>query len=187
MHPTLGCILAEGLMRVPTVLLLLVLIAMGVFVAINWTAMMVPTNLSLIIATVQAPLGLVMLGLTALIAVLFLVFVVYLQTTVLLGARRHTRELQAQRQIADQAEASRLSDLRISLEGGLRTLGEQSAESRAAAAARLDRLEQNVQATIEQVGNTLSAYIGELEDRLERNAGNRKATGPPGNAPTERP
>jgi uncharacterized membrane protein len=172
-------------MRAPTLLLLLTLIAIVIFAAINWSVIMAPTSLSLVFATVQAPLGLIMLGLTALIVVLFLVFVVYLQTTVLLDSRRHARELQGQRQLADQAEASRLTDLRTSVEGGLRALGEQSSESRVTEAARLDQLERNLQATIEQVGNTLSAYIGELEDRLERSTGNRDRTSPPDNAPSE--
>ena len=37
---------------------------------------------------------------------------------------------------------------------------------------RLTTLEQTLNATIEQTGITLSAYIGELEDRLENNSGN---------------
>jgi len=33
---------------------------------------------------------------------------------------------------------------------------------------RLDQLHQDLRSTIEQAGNTLAAYIGEFEDRLER-------------------
>ena len=33
---------------------------------------------------------------------------------------------------------------------------------------RLDQLDQDLRSAIEQAGNTLAAYIGELEGRLER-------------------
>jgi len=118
-------------MRTRTLLLLLALIGIAVFAAVNWTAITTPTTLSLVVTTVEAPIGLIMLSLTTLLTVLFLVFVAYLQTTVILEARRHTHELQEQRQLADQAEASRFTELRGFLETELRKLGEQSVESRA--------------------------------------------------------
>jgi len=39
-------------------------------------------------------------------------------------------------------------------------------------AERLARLQADLESRIEQSGNTLAAYIGELEDRLERAAAN---------------
>ena len=68
-------------MQVPTVLLLVVLITIALFAAINWSAFIAPVPLSLVVTTTQAPLGLIMLGLMALLTVLFLMFVVYLQTS----------------------------------------------------------------------------------------------------------
>jgi hypothetical protein len=165
-------------MRTRTLLLLLALIGIAVFAAVNWTAITTPTTLSLVVTTVEAPIGLIMLSLTTLLTVLFLVFVAYWQTTVILEARRHTHELQEQRRLADQAEASRFTELRGFLETELRKLGDQSVESRATVAARLDQIEQSLRAEVEQAGNTLSAYIGELEDRLESKAGDRSRTGP---------
>lgn len=155
-------------MKVRTLFLLLTLAAIAAFTALNWSAFMTPTTLSLGVANVQAPLGLVMLGLVAFLAALFLVFVVYLQTSVLLEARRHARELQANRELAGQAEASRFTELRGFLEAELRRQAGLDAESRAILLARLDQLDRDLRSAVEQSGNTLAAYIGELEDRLER-------------------
>ena len=155
-------------MKARTLLLLLAVVAIAAFTALNWNAIMAPATLSLGIANVQAPLGLVMLGLVAFLAALFLVFVVYLQTSVLLEARRHARELQANRELADQAEASRFTELRGFLEMELKRQAGLDAESKAVVLARLDQLDRDLRSAVEQSGNTLAAYIGELEDRLER-------------------
>ena len=155
-------------MRTRTLLLLVVLIAIGVFAAINWTAIVAPTTLSLLVTDVQAPLGLIMLGVTALVTLLFLLFVVYLQTSVHLDTRRHTRELQGQRELADKAEASRFTELRAFLETELRKLAEQSGAAQANMTARLDQVQRELGAAILQTEHSLSAYIGELEDRLHR-------------------
>ena len=155
-------------MRTRTLLLLVVLIAIGVFAAVNWKAIVAPTTLSLVVTDVQAPLGLIMLGVTALVTVLFLLFVVYMQTSVHLDTRRHARELQGQRELADKAEASRFTELRTFLEAELRKLAGQTGESQAQLTARLDQVQRELGATILQTENSLSAYIGELEDRMHR-------------------
>jgi biopolymer transport protein ExbB/TolQ len=114
---------------------------------------------------------LVLLGMLVLLCGLFAVFAGYLQTTTLLEARQHARELQAQRKLADQAEASRLAELQNLLNSALLRLEQQSQENRSAVQARLDQMEQNLRAAVTQEGTTLSTYIGELEDRLERREG----------------
>ena len=157
-------------MKVRTLFLLVVVAAITAFAALNWSAFMTPTTLSLGVAAVQAPLGLVMLGLLACLTALFLVFVVYLQASVLFDARRHARELQVNRELADQAEASRFTELRGFLEAELKRQAGLDAESRAAVLARLDQLDRDLRSAVEQSGNTLAAYIGELEDRLEKGA-----------------
>ena len=76
-------------MKIRTFLLLLTLAVVVLFAALNWSTFVTPTALSLGVTEVQAPFGLVMLGLMAFMAVLFLVFIVYLQSGVLLEARRN--------------------------------------------------------------------------------------------------
>ena len=128
----------------------LVLVFVALFALINWTVFSALTPLSLGFTTVQAPLGLIMLGLIAFLCVLFTVWVISLQANSLMDARRQTKELQAQRDLADKAEASRFTELRSEL------------------VARLNRLQRESALTLEQSGNSVEAHIGQLEDRLER-------------------
>ncbi len=127
-----------------------VLALAGLFALINWSAFATLTPLSLGFTTVQAPLGLLMLALVAFLCVLFTVWVIAMQASSLMDTRRQTKELQAQRDLADSAEASRFTELRAEL------------------MARLDRLQAESRIALEQHGNSIAAHIGELEDRLER-------------------
>jgi len=152
-------------------LLLLVSGVFAIFTVLNWVAFTTPTNLWLVFGSVQAPLGLVMLVITALLAALFLMYVVYLQSTVILEGRRYARELRTQNQLANEAETSRFTELRAFLEDRVSRLEGGVAQSQSAVQGRLDRLETDLRATIEQTGTVLSSYIGEVEDRLERKMG----------------
>jgi len=115
-------------MSIRSVGLLLLLAALAAFVVANWSAFTAPTSLSLLVGTVQAPLGLLMLMITALLGVLFLAYIVWLQTSVLLESRRLNRELAAQRQLADQAESSRFTELRAHIDQSINGLAAQIAE-----------------------------------------------------------
>jgi hypothetical protein len=155
-------------MYLRTVLIIFVLILLGFFVAMNWNAFMAQTALSVGFTSVEAPLGLILLGITGILTLLFLIYLVYLQSSALIETRRHARELQSQRELADRAEESRFQQLRSAMEAQLRDLENQSTGSRAAILARLDELERQMRSTVEQSGNSLAAYIGEIEDRFER-------------------
>ena len=164
-------------MKVRTLLLLLVLLAIVLFAALNWTVFTTPATLSLLVATVEAPLGVIMLGLLVLLTVLFIIFAGYMQTSTLLDARQQTKALEAQRKLADEAEASRITEMQNLLNSALLRLEQQVVESRQATNSRLDRLEQDLRAAVTQEGTTLSAYIGQLEDRLDRH--NQASAAPP--------
>ncbi len=145
--------------------------ALALFAALNWSAFTAPTTLRFGFGTVDAPLGLVMLGLIGLLAIFFLAFVVYLQTSVLLEGRRHARALQAQRELADQSETSRYSQLRQVLENALQKNEQQRERAQANVLEKLDQLDGDLRAAIEQSTNTLAAYIGEVDDFLKQKSG----------------
>lgn len=128
----------------------LILLFVGFFALLNWDVFAAPTPLSLGVATVHAPLGFIMLGLVAFLCVLFTVWVISLQAAALVESRRQTKELQAQRDLADSAEASRFTELRTHL------------------LMRLDAMQQELRTVSEQNGNAVAAHLGQLEDRLER-------------------
>lgn len=154
-------------MKVRALVLFGVLGLFLVFMILNWTTILAPTTLNLGVANVNAPLGLVMLGMIALLTALFLVFIVYLQTSVLFEARRHAKELQSNRELADKAEASRFTELRQFMDAEIQKQAAIQAESKSALLEKLDALSVDIHHAIGVSGNSLSAYIGELEDRLE--------------------
>jgi uncharacterized integral membrane protein len=158
-----------------TLLIVLVLGVVIVFALLNWSVFTAPTALSIGFATVEAPLGLILLGAIGALTLLFLIYLVYLQATALMESRQYSRELKNQRELADRAEESRFTELRSSLETELRRIADQMADSNTAMNTRLDGLAHDLRSAIEQSTNSLSAYIGEIEDRLERTGGSLKA------------
>ena len=147
-------------MKLRTLILLLIMLAIAALAALNWPLLVTPTVMSLGLTTVQAPLGLIMLALTALMAVMFLAYVLGLHGSVLLETRRHAREMTAQRELADKAEASRFTELRSFLDG-----------QHGALLARMDALEARLNARARETENVTAAYVGQLGDQLQRSAG----------------
>lgn len=158
-------------MNIRSLLLLLLLLGIAVFTALNWQAFIAPTSLSFLVATVEAPLGLMLLGAIILLAAVALAAILHLRTVMLLESRTHARELQAMRKLAEEAEASRLAELQRMLEAGLQRQDTQATEAKTEVINRIDLVERNLRGAVEQGGNILAAYIGELEDRLERENG----------------
>ncbi|MEO8281009.1 MAG: LapA family protein [Ideonella sp.] len=124
---------------------ILFMVLTGLFAAINWTVFTTPTTLSLWFTNIDAPLGVIMLLLLALALVAFTIWAIAMQGRALFDARRMTKDLAAQRELTDKAEASRFTELRNHMD------------------TRMDKL----QRSIEQQGNGLAAQIGELENRMQ--------------------
>lgn len=103
-------------MKYQSFFVFLLLAAIAAFAAMNWTAFNTQMDLSIGFAEISMPLGLVMLGFVVALSVLFLYYVLILQGQTLLMSRRQTKELQAKRALADEAEASRFTELRQYLE-----------------------------------------------------------------------
>ncbi|PIQ50952.1 MAG: Signal transduction histidine kinase [Comamonadaceae bacterium CG12_big_fil_rev_8_21_14_0_65_59_15] len=154
-------------MKLRSMLLLLVLVAVGGFTTLNWTTILTPTALNLGVADVQAPLGLVMLGIVIFLVAFFLIYVLYLQTTVMFDARANAKELQTNRKLADEAEASRFTELRHYLEAELTKLAESDKAVQTAVVARVEQLEKNLALAVEQSGNSVAAAVAEMDDRLK--------------------
>lgn len=161
-------------MRIRTIVLIVAIVLMAGFAALNLDEFSRPSVLSLGFTTVQVPLGLVMLVLLAAVLLVFLATTLYIQSTHLLEMRQSTRALTAQRELADKAEASRFTELRQYLEAQAVAAQQREATHGTVLAERLAQTQQVLIGKIEQSGNTLAAYIGELEDRLEtRDSGPR--------------
>jgi uncharacterized integral membrane protein len=146
-------------MNLRTFSLLIVVALIALLAALNWNTLATPSTVSLGVAEIQAPLGVLMLALTCLMAVFFLAYVLWMQGSVLMESRRHAKEMQAQRDLADKAEASRFTELR----GVLENLHKQNRQD---VLARLDALEAHLVSRAQESDNSTAAYVGQLEQQL---------------------
>jgi uncharacterized integral membrane protein len=144
-------------MNVRSGLVIVVLVLIGIFSVLNWGVLMASTDLTLGFTAVKAPLGLIMLGLIVLLAAVFLIYVVVLQAAMMSESRRVAKELKAQRELADTAEASRFDELRQLHSADMERL-----------LARIDQLDRELRSAIEANANGLHAALGEIDDRLQR-------------------
>ena len=146
-------------MKARTALLTLIVLLIVLLATFNWQALAQSTSVSIGVTAFEAPLGLIMLCLTTLLAIFFIAYVVTLQGSVLMETRRHNKEMVAQRELADKAEASRFTELRTVLE-----LRHQEAQQQLLG--RLDALEAHLQARAQETDNATAAYVGQLEQQL---------------------
>ena len=155
-------------MRAKSIFLVLFIAVVAAFVALNVSEFTRASVLSLGFTSVQVPLGLVMLALLAAVAVIFLGVMIYMQSSNLLETRNYARELSTQRELADKAEASRFTELRQYLEtqAASQQRREQAAEQ--VLGERFAAQNRVLMARVEQSDNTLAAYMGQLEDQIER-------------------
>lgn len=160
-------------MNLRTLLLVVLIVGTSVFTLINWAAFTAPTTLSLVFGSVQAPLGLIMLALTGLVMVLFVVYIVYQQAGVIVEMRRATRDMAANRELADKAEASRFTELRAFLETELRNIESRIGAMETSTSQRIEAAEQALAARMTEAGNGAAAHVGQLEDKLEHMLANR--------------
>ena len=160
-------------MSLKSLLLLIIGIAILAFVGLNWNAMNTPTDLNLGFTEMRAPLGLVLLGLMALLSVVFVALVAYTQGTVLVETRRHAKELAAQRELADKAEASRFTDLRAHLDKEVTRLTDSIASQTRETLARVDRAEMGlrerpIDADIGRLVQAVEGHNRDLHARVDR-------------------
>lgn len=146
-------------MHFRTIFLAIIVLVIAALAALNWPALSAISTVELGVTTVQAPLGVIMLGLTVLLGVFFIAYVLSLQTSVLLETRRHTKELQAQRELADKAEASRFTELRAVLEA-------QHLQGQNAVLERLETMDARAELRSKEIENSTAAYLGQLEQQL---------------------
>lgn len=155
-------------MHFRTVALAVLLALLALFAMLNWAAFMAPTALTLGFADVNAPLGLVMLVATGVVSAAFLLYILFQQGAMLLEARRTATELKDQRALADQAEASRFTELRTYLEAELRKLEAQGSTAQQALLAGTETLAQGLQHKLDESSRSVAAHLGEIEDKLDR-------------------
>jgi uncharacterized integral membrane protein len=131
-------------------IILLALLLLAVFTLANWSVLTAVTTLSFVAFNVEGPLGVILLGATLLLVLLFVLYALTLRTSMLMESHRLNQELQAQRKLAESAEASRIDALRTQID------------------ARMDAAEQSMKLAITEATNSLAALVGEMDDKIDR-------------------
>jgi hypothetical protein len=144
-------------MRFRTMLAIVISIALTAFFILNWRVFTAPATLSFLVISVDAPIGLVMLALFALGVLVLSSYLGVWQGTLLMEFRRQTKELQAQRSLAENAEASRFTEL-----GTL--IRDEIANSNK----RMETALEGLRSELRETENSIAATLGEMDDRYQR-------------------
>lgn len=151
-------------MRARLLLLVLAILLVAGFAAQNWSEITRPTDLNVAVATIQAPLGLILLTALGIALLVFIAAAASLRTRSLIESRQHSKAMHAQRELADRAEASRFTDLRQMLDQHLR-------ENRGAASPDLEKTlaqhQRELRNQLEQMYHLLTSRMADLERRLD--------------------
>lgn len=159
-------------MRTRTILLVVAILLVAGFAALNWSEMVRSTPLSFGILVADAPLGLILMGLLVLTLLLFLASAAAMRTQSLMDYRNHQKTLEAQRELADKAEASRFVDLRNHMDQHLKAMRERDAIAASEVDKAMMQSRRDLQAHMERMNRMISARLDEMEQRL---AGGRGA------------
>lgn len=144
-------------MRFRTALLIIVIVPTAAFLFINWRVFAAPATLNFLFGTAAIPIGAVMLGLLALVILAFAIYVGIWQGTILMDYRRQSKELQTQRTLADDAEASRFTELSTLLRDEMSKLDK-----------RLEAALDALRGEVRDTENSIAATLGEMDDKIQR-------------------
>jgi hypothetical protein len=152
-------------MRFRTALAIVVAVVGTVFFIVNWALFAMPVKLNLLVTSVEAPVGLVMIALFAVVIAVLSSYVGVWQGTLLMEFRRQAKELQTQRALAESAEASRFTELGVLVRTEI-------ANSDQRIEAALDQMRTEIRET----ENSIAATLGEMDDRLRHATAPRNPT-----------
>lgn len=156
-------------MRTKILLLVIGIVLIAGFGALNVDEFTRTSTLNLGFTSMQLPLGLVMTVLVIAILLIFLVTTLYMHSTNLIETRKYAKQLNAQRELADKAEASRFTELRRYMESQAVLATNQGNDTVAAIDRRMMQTEKLLLQRLEQTDNTNAAYWGQHDDALVRN------------------
>ena len=160
-------------MRARLIVRLAAILLVAGFAALNWSEFLRPTPLSFGLFIMGAPLGLIMLGVLTVTLIAFLISSIHTQTVSLLDSRQHAKALQAQRDLADKAEASRFTDLREHLDAQMREIHQRETVAAAELEKAVAQGQRELRSQLELMNRTLASRLAEIEGRVDARAGER--------------
>lgn len=153
-------------MRARLIFIVVAVVLVGAFTVQNWPEFNRASSLSFGPISMTLSLGLVMLTLLGITLLAFLVSAAAQESRHLLEHRRHTRALQAQRELAEKAEASRFTDLRQHLDTHLRENRQREAIVATEFEKTVMQSQRELRAQIDQLNHMLAGRLTDLEARL---------------------
>lgn len=155
-------------MHLRSVFLLLLFVLCSVFLIVNWEGVMAEVNVNLLWTEIQAPLGLILLLGPGLLILLCLIYGFVQQAALSMDLRRVNKQLQQARDLAQKAELSRFTELKNELQKQIMQLQNQSAARHSSLMAAVNGVQAAVDESAQETVNSLSASVGEVEDRLSQ-------------------
>ena len=154
-------------MRIVLVIIALVFVLLLVFTAANWQVLTTVTPLSFVAFSVEGPLGVILLGVCLALTLLVVAYALLLRTNWLMESRRLNRQLEEQRELAEKAESSRITALQEMLRQEFETLTNALNKVGDTNTARIESAERSLAKILEDTGNSISASLGYLDDKLK--------------------
>lgn len=154
-------------MRLRTLLLVLAAAAVVAFTLMNWNQFTQPETVNLGWRTASVPLPLLLLGLLVLTTVAWLADAAVTSARSRRLEREQSKALQAQRELADRAEASRLTELRQALDTHLRETRQRESVASAQADQAAGRIQRELRGQLEMLHRAMGTRLGEMEARLD--------------------
>lgn len=155
-------------MHLRSVFLLLLFVLCSVFLVVNWEGVMADVNVNLLIKEIQAPLGLILLLGPGLVILICLVYGFVQQAALSMELRRVNKQLQHARDLLQKAEQSRFVELKNDMQRQFLDLQNQSAARHSSLMTAVNGLQAAIEESSDQTVNSLSASVGEVEDRLSQ-------------------
>ncbi|MEO7391503.1 MAG: hypothetical protein ABIU58_04965 [Ramlibacter sp.] len=165
-------------MRARFVFIVVAILLVAGFAALNWGEMLRTTPLSFGLLIAEAPLGLIMLGALGLTLVLFLFSSAVQEARLMVDTHRHSKVLQTQRELAENAEASRFTGLQKQLEAHLRDNHQREAIAATELEKSMVQSQRELRNQLDQMNRNLTARFSEFEERLATRLGDRIAARP---------
>lgn len=170
-------------MRSRAIALVVAILLVAGFAALNWSEIIRPAPLLFGPIVADAPMGLILLALLVLATIAFVFVAGAIRTQSLVESRNHHKTLEAQRALADKAEASRFTDLRQHLDTQLRELRERDGVSAVEFQKSMVQGQRDLRTQLEQINRTLAARLSEMEHRLENRFERVPGYGPASSVP----
>jgi uncharacterized integral membrane protein len=154
-------------MRARSVLLVLAILLVAGFAAQNWAEFTRATTLNFGVVQESAPLGLILLGLLALVTLAFVATTAAMHSRNLKETRQHNRALHAQTELAEKAEVSRFTELRQLMDTHLREMRQRDSIQHTEMEKTVRQQHGELRNQLEQMYHLLASRMGELERRID--------------------